>query len=455
MKKLLATFLAAIMAVTWLPSTAIAEGDETLIVGKEGYSTIQQAVNTALGSGAGTKTILIKAGTYDETVEILQDPNVDLVLQGESGNVFTGKMIIDGGGNSKGTDKLDIRNIKFDQSGKSTPVDYIINMTKLSKSEHTYSYTHNVTIENCEFVGKGAPTFAINAGTSDGNHAFNVVVRNCTFSNLDCVVQARCTGLTLENITANVRAGINSLNSTNITLKNVKIHASEYGFRMGETQYSSDCGQILIENSELKSSSENPERGVLVIRKSAIANIAINSSDIVGHLYNTSDNISIVTDDVYWGKNNTYTGFKGSQLITNNDAELPHWLPKAGSSEISASVDVAYTVVITSSINFGTLNRDMDRLSKDFTVSIEDALVEDNSKVVVKVTNAELAMRDSSGNQALDFELEQPGGIFEFPQEVLADGEESITSAITCNPAKLEAAGSYKCIVNFEISYVK
>lgn len=237
-------------------------------------------------------------------------------------------------------------------------------------------------------------------------------------------------------------------------MKNVKINASEYGFRMGENNSSHDCGKILIENSELKSSSENPERGVLVIRDSAIVNVEIKSSDIVGHLYNSSQNISIVSNDVYWGKNNTYTGFKTSQLKTNNNASLPHWLPRAGCSEISASVDVEYTVVITSSINFGTLNRDMDRLSKEFTVSVENALVEDNSKVVVKVTNAELSMKDSTGNQSLDFKLEQPDGIFEFSQEALADGEESITSAITCNPAELEAAGSYKCILNFEISYV-
>lgn len=134
------------MAVTWLPSTDLAEGDETLIVGNGGYDTIQEAVN-AIGNDAGTKTILIKAGTYDETVEILQKPEVDIVLQGESGTVFTGKMIIDGGGRSGGTEKLDIRHIKFDQSRKSTPVDYIIDLTKVSNSTSTYSYTHNVTVE--------------------------------------------------------------------------------------------------------------------------------------------------------------------------------------------------------------------------------------------------------------------------------------------------------------------
>ena len=94
----------------------------------------------------------------------------------------------------------------------------------MPKSGVGYGYAHNVTIEDCSFKGCIDSTtgnfcyFGINAGSS-GHQAKNTVIKNCTFNQIDCMVQARCEGITLENVTGTeVHGGINGFNSSNITM---------------------------------------------------------------------------------------------------------------------------------------------------------------------------------------------------------------------------------------------
>lgn len=126
-------------------------------------------------------------------------------------------------------------------------------------------------------------------------------------------------------------------------------------------------------------------------------------------------------------------------------------------SEVTAKADIAYTVVIPSSVDFGTINRNMDVQQRDFTVKVEDALIEDGASIEVKNATTDMFMKDKdgTGNQTLAFTLAQEDGLFTFTQADLAEanGEKSIQSYVSCNPSNLEAAGSYKGYMTFEISY--
>jgi hypothetical protein len=62
--------------------------------------------------------------------------------------------------------------------------------------------------------------------------------------------------------------------------------------------------------------------------------------------------------------------------------------------------------------------------------------------------------KDGTGSESLAFALAQPSGLFTFAQADLADGVESITSSVSCNPSELDAAGSYKGYMTFEVDYV-
>lgn len=444
----MAILLSAILTITFLPIVAFAAGDETLTVGDGGYTTIQEAINAI--SGTGTKTILIKAGTYNETVRILQKAGINIVLQGENGTVFSGQIIIDGDARSTGTDTVTIRNIKF--FGGSNP--YYIDLKKFGTK--TYGYAHNVTIENCTFEGNGN-NFGIQAGSSSGNTAYNTVIRNCTFTNMYGVLQARCQGLTLENVVAtDVLCGMNLYNSKNITLKNVKIHANYYVIRLGENSGSADNGSLNIENCDIVTNTHYSNSGAIVIRASSSVNINITSSDITGYVYNGSTrSVSLTANDVYWGDPYGIQGFNASQLNINNNALRPHNNPTYGNSVVLASADVAYTVIIPASVDFGVLRRDMGTQSRPFDVTVMNALIEDGATITIQNITTDMNMYDKegTGNQKLGFALQQPDGKFVFTQQDLAEGEASISSEVTCEPSELKAAGSYEGFMNFEITY--
>ena len=99
----------------------------------------------------------------------------------------------------------------------------------------------------------------------------------------------------------------------------------------------------------------------------------------------------------------------------------------------------------------------MGTQTEDFVVAVEDALIEDGASITVenKTTDMFMKDKDGTGSETLDFDLTQTGGLFTFLEVDLADGEESIESSVTCEPSELDAAGSYKGYMTFEVSYVE
>jgi len=124
-------------------------------------------------------------------------------------------------------------------------------------------------------------------------------------------------------------------------------------------------------------------------------------------------------------------------------------------SVVTANADVAYTVVIPASVNFGTIYRTMSEQNKDFTVAVVDAQVETGSSILVTNTTTDMTMKDQNGTGTvtLPFTLAQTDGTFTFAAADMTDGTDSITSSVSCNPANLTAAGSYKGYMTFSVTY--
>ena len=162
----------------------------------------------------------------------------------------------------------------------------------------------------------------------------------------------------------------------------------------------------------------------------------------------------MTANDVFWGTENPIYGFGSEQLEIADDAGIPHFATRS-ETEVKAEADISYMVVIPSSVDFGVINRKMDTQTRPFVVAVEDALIEDGAIIKVENVTASMVMKDKNGtgDQTLAFNLDQSNGLFIFDQADLADGFESITSSVSCEPSELKAAGSYKGYMTFEISY--
>lgn len=446
MKKKLSILLAVILVLTLVPTVALA-ADATFSVGAgEMYGTIQEAVNDA---GDGTTTIIVKAGVYGEEVDILQQEGKNIILEGETGTVLTGAIIIDGNGRSAGAETVTIRSIDFDRSGMGAPTTPIIDMKKIGAT--TYSYTHNVTIEDCSFVGDPTKaTVAIQAGSSGGNNAYNTVVRNCSFRQLHSMMQARCSGITIENVIATdlSEGGINSQNSKDITITDSKIDASNYGLRAGQSTGDDDSGFVRISNCLI--STPFGADGSVFLRGAFHGEVTVESSDILGDINNGSVHPIIFSmNDTYF--NGTASGFDPGELIISNSAASPHFQ----STQVKAAAEPTYMIMIPAVVDFGTLQKDSGTKSKAFAVSATNVVIGTGSSIDVGVISPfEMKDQDGSGTNSLAYTLFNGSGqvssganYASFTQNGSENGSVKVdTSAIT-------TAGSYSGTMDFTISY--
>ncbi|NLT98033.1 MAG: hypothetical protein GXW96_07800 [Christensenellaceae bacterium] len=347
--------------------------DATLTVGTSAYPTIQSAVDAV---GTGTTEIILPAGTYSENVNIVQQAGKNIIITGQVEVVFKGQIIIDGQNRSTGTETLTIRNLTVEKSGSSPH--WVIDLKK---------YTHNVTVENCTFINCG-----IQAGSSGGNTAFRTVVRDCTFTNLGySAIQARCQTITIEDVTVTDGAGgFNLQNSSNITIKNVRVEVSQFALWIGPGAV---AGNVNIIDSLLSSTGTGHQwLGAIIFRDGSSGNVTITGSDILGAVRClSSPNVKISSDGVYW--EGDMTGFDPSQLNILNNTLVPHF---GKNTIVTAGVDPTFTIIIPATVNLGTLQKGVVVPDKDFPVEAKNVIIEAGKSIVVSV--------------ASDFELSTSGG---------------------------------------------
>lgn len=187
------------------------------------YSTIQAAADEVRAfptpGTPTTYTINIASGTYDtdSTIDILQQENKNIVLNGEFKDtvIVKDQVRIDGNARHNAAEAVTIQNIKFDFSNLSGD---IITTAKLVPG--TYVYAHNITVKDCDFLGnptleKYGSVVAVRAA-SGGGHT-NFVLENLTGTNIHSLLQATSVtypGATIKNCTVtDSLSGLNLVNS--------------------------------------------------------------------------------------------------------------------------------------------------------------------------------------------------------------------------------------------------
>lgn len=184
-------------------------------------------------------------------ITILQKAATDLVIDG-CGYKFDGKITVNGNSRASGSEILTFRNIKFSTASK----EKFTFIDAPSKIDGKYNYSHNVTIEDCDFK---YTENGVEIGSASFTGTYNFVMKNCTATNMHSLLQVQsCDNTaTVKNVTVtNCKNGISFGNTAYPTIKNSTINATAYGIR---ADGNASRGNLVIENTAI-----NAEKPVII-----------------------------------------------------------------------------------------------------------------------------------------------------------------------------------------------
>ena len=181
-------------------------------IGETKYVSLQAALDAAHEmTGDVTITLLDDISNYSI---VHQKAGLNLTIDGADKKV-TSNIIVDGDGRGTGTETLTIQNIKFEGDG----TDFCSGTSSFvevpsTKTEGTpyytskYNYAHNITVTNCSFTSTTSGLTMAAIRSNSGAGAYNVVISDCTGTNLHSLAQL--TGTTGGSITGNTVSGSES-----------------------------------------------------------------------------------------------------------------------------------------------------------------------------------------------------------------------------------------------------
>jgi len=147
-------------------------------------------------------------------------------------------------------------------------------------------------------------------------------------------------------------------------------------------------------------------------------------------------------------RNETYKEFKTklrAASVVGPDPAVPR-------TNVNAEVDPSYTIVVPAKIEFGSLKKNSGIVTKEFSVTAQDVMLEAGQSIVVTVapvTGDAFVMTDGAGTE-LPFGVEnadgavQAGGTF---ATFTTDGE--ATGVATLDTSLITAAGAFAGVINF------
>ncbi len=276
-KKLLAIVLSVAMVLSMASFSAFAAG-ETVTMNGTPYATIGEALQ-AVADATETGDFVIKiAGEFTEAVTLVQYENKNIILDGGNAATMKATVSIDGMGRNAGRENVTVKGITFDFSdvsdGVSTNGVYILkNSTVPTGNGHNLSYAHNMTIEDCTFIGQPAATVV--AIRAEGGGSWNLAINNCKGYDLHSAGQlSSVTGMTVTggNFYDMSEGGFNLQNSKNVTISGIQLDVPDYGIRMGQAS-SLESGTYTITDSVI-------DAGVpVVVRGASAGNTVIEVTD--------------------------------------------------------------------------------------------------------------------------------------------------------------------------------
>ncbi len=271
-----------IIYLCFLPIIASAISPEAILTADgilvDTYSSVQEAVNMVTQTSGNNFIIEVAGGMVTDPLNIVQQPNKNVVIRPQSGAsvIFTNTITIDGNGNLNSPESLLIQGFSFDFSS-GTPANCIY--FNLIPPRTGYGYPHNVIINGCNFKGVFNTTVAVQS-VSGGSK--NISIINCNAIDMHSLAQLKAvTGYAfIQNCNvSNSSASVNFYGVGDLIIDSCKFDVVGYAVRSGQSSGTiSSAGSVTITNSLLNSSSM--EDGTIVLRGDSTANINILHSNI-------------------------------------------------------------------------------------------------------------------------------------------------------------------------------
>ena len=226
---------------------------------------LQAAVN---GAAAGQTTFINFANDITGNVTVTQLAGANVVING-CGNKYTGVMTVFGNGNQAGTETLAIKNVNFVAANGANSCIYSPDRSENNK----YSYSHNVSVQNCTFTDPQNDLDCAAIRHGDGGDA-NWTVTNCTVeSSMHSLLQINNVageGITLNGCKVYSKNGVNLNQCVLVTINNCEFDVTGYAVRFGAGSGSVAAVEYCtITNSTLKSACDDGD-AVIIFRGTGV-----------------------------------------------------------------------------------------------------------------------------------------------------------------------------------------
>ena len=215
-------------------------------------------------------------------VEITQKSGVNVVIDGAN-KKFAGVMTTYGKGHDNTrTETLTIKNINFE--AKAGAESCIVSPDR--KIHNAYSYSHNVTVENCTFTDLDGTVNCAAVRHEDGGDR-NWVIRGCTVdSTMHSILQVNNVEgkLTIDDCEVYSKNGANLNYCTNVEMTECNFDVKGYAIRFGVNTGGNlgTAKTYLVKDSTLKSACDDGD-AVIMFRASAVdANLTLTNTSLVG-----------------------------------------------------------------------------------------------------------------------------------------------------------------------------
>ena len=289
-------------------------------IGDKGYHSLQEALDDCV-VGDNYITIL---DDITENVVITQKAGVNIVIDGND-NTFTGVMTVFGNGKQSGSETLTIKNIVFQAvAGKTSCI-----VSPDRSVNNLYSYSHNVTVDNCTFKGAVEAAHTAAAIRHEDGGDKNWTITNCTVDeNMHSFLQVNNVAgkLVIDNCTVNSKNGVNLNACTNVEITDSDFDVLGYALRTGVSTGGNlgEAKAIVLNNNTLMSSGE--EDAVIVFRASSVDSAVSMKQNVVSgttHISGNTTATKLSVDKNYWDGGKPVVD--GAEVVVNNyyaDAEL-------------------------------------------------------------------------------------------------------------------------------------
>ena len=213
------------------------------------YSSIQAAIDEAT---AGDNIIKVYPGDHGTSpIVIDQKEGVNITLEAVGEVVLKNQILIYGSTRHAGEETLTIRGFTFDFSDATADTEIISAPDRLPNG--SYSYAHNISIENNTFRGSlDADVVAIKT-----TRVFGLEIRNCEGINLHSLGQIRAQSkyLKVSDCTiTNAEGGINYYGPIDAEITGLTVYGAdtEYGIRAGQSSGTVSGSVLTVSDSDIE-----------------------------------------------------------------------------------------------------------------------------------------------------------------------------------------------------------